>query len=97
MHKTIAVAGSVHRKTFVRFFGQGVSSLFFRLGLPNVSIIRPCALYRQIASGDMKNGLFAWFLYQIPIIEYKKAEICNNSFSRIKYICWIENSMPQGV
>jgi hypothetical protein len=27
MHKTIAVAGAVLRKTFTRFFGQGVSSL----------------------------------------------------------------------
>ncbi|MDR1882164.1 MAG: hypothetical protein LBR26_05205 [Prevotella sp.] len=28
MHKTIVVAGAVHRKTFIRFFGQGVFSLF---------------------------------------------------------------------
>ncbi|MDR1882757.1 MAG: hypothetical protein LBR26_08250 [Prevotella sp.] len=27
MNKTISVAGSVHRKAFSRFFGQGVSSL----------------------------------------------------------------------
>ncbi|MDR1884134.1 MAG: hypothetical protein LBR26_15345, partial [Prevotella sp.] len=74
MRKTISATGSVHRKTFARFFGQDVSSLFFRPCLPNVNIIRPCVLYKQIASGDMKNGLFVRFPYRIPIIEYKKAE-----------------------
>jgi hypothetical protein len=95
MHKAISAAGSVHRKTFTRFFGQGAFSLFFRPCIPNVNIIRPCAPYRQIASGDMESGLFVWFLYRIPTIEYKKAEICNNSFSRIKYICWIGSTMSQ--
>ncbi|MDR1882916.1 MAG: hypothetical protein LBR26_09085 [Prevotella sp.] len=28
MHKTISATGSVHRKTFARFFGRGVFSLF---------------------------------------------------------------------
>jgi hypothetical protein len=97
MHKTISATGSVHRKTFTRFFGQGVSSLFFRPCLPKVSIIRLGALYRQIASGDMENGLFVRSLFRIPTIEYKKAEMCNNSFSRIKYICWIESPISQSV
>jgi hypothetical protein len=90
MNKTISVAGSVHRKTFTRFFGQGVSSLFFRPCLPNVNIIRPCASYRQIAGGNIKSGLFVRSLFRIPVIEYKKAEICNRPVSRIKYICWIK-------
>ncbi|MDR1883921.1 MAG: hypothetical protein LBR26_14240 [Prevotella sp.] len=77
MNKAIAVAGAILRKTFTRFFGQGVFSLFFRLGAP----------YRQIASGDMENGLFVRFPYRIPIIEYKKVEIRNRPVSRIKYLC----------
>jgi hypothetical protein len=89
MNKTISATGSVHRKTFARFFGRGVSSLFFRPGLPKVNIIRLCVPYRQIAGGDMKNGLFVRFPYRIPTIEYKKAEICNRPVSRNPYICWI--------
>jgi hypothetical protein len=50
---------------------------FFRLGTP----------YRQIASGDMENGLFVRFPYRIPIIEYKKTGIYNRPVSRIKYLC----------
>jgi hypothetical protein len=86
MDKTIAVAGAVHRKTFARFFGQG----FFRPCLPKVNIIRPCTPYRQIASGDMKSGLFVRSLFRIPTIEYRKAEMCNCLFSLIKYFCWIK-------
>jgi hypothetical protein len=97
MNKTIATTGSVLRKTFARFFGQGVSSLFFRTCIPKVNIIRPGAPYRQIAIGDMKSGLFVRYPYRIPIIEYKKVEIRNNSVSRIPYICWIKGSMSQSV
>jgi hypothetical protein len=88
MYKTTATAGAVLRKTFARFFGQGVFFPFFRTCLPKVNIIRPCALYRQIASGDMKNGLFVRFPFRIPIIEYRKAEICNRPVNRIKYLCF---------
>jgi hypothetical protein len=88
MNKAISVTGAVLRKTFARFFGQGVFFLFFRPCLPIVNIIRPCALYRQIASGDMKNGLFVRFPYRIPTIEYRKAEICNRPVNRIKYLCF---------
>jgi hypothetical protein len=97
MHKTISATGSVHRKTFARFFGQGAFFLFFRPCLPKVNIIRPGALYRQIASGDMENGLFVRFLYRIPTIEYKKAEIRNRSFGRIQYICWIKDTYSRSV
>jgi hypothetical protein len=95
MHKTISATGSVHRKTFARFFGQGAFFLFFRPGLPKVNIIWPGVPYRQIASGDMETSLFVRSLFRIPIIEYKKAEICNNSFRRIQYICRIDSSISQ--
>jgi hypothetical protein len=88
MHKTISATGSVHRKTFARFFGQSVFFLFFRPCFPNVSIIRPCALYRQIAGGDMENGLFVRYPYRIPTIEYKKAEIRNRLSGQTKYLCY---------
>jgi hypothetical protein len=91
MNKTISATGSVHRKTFTRFFGQGVFFLFFRPCLPNVSIIRLGTPYRQIASGDMENGLFVRSLFRIPIIGYRKAEICNRPVSRIKYLCSMES------
>jgi hypothetical protein len=90
MNKTISVAGSVHRKTFTRFFGQGVSSLFFWPCLPKVNIIRPCASYRQIAIGNMENGLFVRSLFRIPVIEYKKAEMRNRLSGQTKYLCCIE-------
>ncbi|MDR1882756.1 MAG: hypothetical protein LBR26_08245 [Prevotella sp.] len=90
MHKTTATAGAVLRKTFTRFFGQGVSSLFFRTCIPKVNIIRPYASYRQIAGGDMENSLFVRSLFRIPIIEYRKAEICNRLSGQTKYLCCIE-------
>jgi hypothetical protein len=87
MNKTISVAGAVHRKTFARFFGQGAFFPFFRPCLPKVNIIRPGTPYRQIAGGDMENGLFVRFPYRIPTIEYRKAEICNTPSGHILYIC----------
>ncbi|MDR1883840.1 MAG: hypothetical protein LBR26_13820 [Prevotella sp.] len=61
MHKAISVAGAVHRRTFARFFGQGAFFPFFRTYIPKVNIIRPCVLYKQIASGNIKlTSLFGF-------------------------------------
>jgi hypothetical protein len=88
MNKTLSATGSVHRKTFARFFGQGVSSLFILTRLQQDQKIRPCDKYRKIAGGDMKNSLFVRFPYLIPTIEYKKAEIRNRLSGQTKYLCY---------
>jgi hypothetical protein len=72
MNKTISATGSVLRKTFARFFGQGVFSLFFRTCIPKVNIIRLGTPYRQIASGNIKLTSLFGFVSEFRQLNIKR-------------------------
>jgi hypothetical protein len=74
MNRTIAVAGTALRKTFARFFGQGVSSLFFRPCIPKVNIIGTYAPYRQIASGGIRLTSLLGFRIEFRQLNIKRRE-----------------------